>query len=171
MSKVAPRLMLTGVRTGTVARSLILNGASSGLSSTIRGLNQLPGVKTGTEAPRLRLLLKSLARSFVQLLTGARRRAGVVRAAAPVAVGVRCWARGQPVGVGVCCGDRAAGAGGCGGCGGCCRGTRAWRGEPALLALLLEARGVARSFIIIGVSLGSIVLLQRRNAARLNNDQ
>ena len=41
--------------------------------------------------------------------------------------------------------------------------------SPALYALGTVSTVV--SFIIIGVSLGSIVLLQRRNAARLNNDQ
>ena len=41
--------------------------------------------------------------------------------------------------------------------------------SPALYALATVSTVV--SFIIIGVSLGSIVLLQRRNAARLNNDK
>jgi putative spermidine/putrescine transport system permease protein len=41
--------------------------------------------------------------------------------------------------------------------------------SPALYALGTVSTVV--SFVIIGVSLGSIVLLQRRNAARLNNDQ
>ncbi|MBC7284423.1 ABC transporter permease [Hoeflea sp.] len=41
--------------------------------------------------------------------------------------------------------------------------------SPALYALGTVSTVV--SFLIIGVSLGSILLLQRRNAARLNNDQ
>ena len=41
--------------------------------------------------------------------------------------------------------------------------------SPALYALGTVSTVI--SFAIIGVSLGSIVLLQRRNAARLNNDQ
>lgn len=41
--------------------------------------------------------------------------------------------------------------------------------SPSLYALGTVSTVV--SFLIIGVSLGSIVLLQRRNAARLNNDQ